>query len=235
MELLTSIWMPLVSVAALFILTKLMGNRQMSQLSMFDYVMGISIGSIAAEMAANPDAELLRPLMGMAVYAGVDVGINLLNNRSRKARAIFQGKPVVLYDSGTLYYRNLIKAKLDLTELLAQCRNSGYFDLSQLQMVLMEVNGKLSFLPNEGERPLTPSDMRIAPPKKRPAVPRVMDGVLLPERRKATGNDQNWLNKQLTLQGFTDCGDILLATVDADNNFAVYERDEEKADKDLYS
>ena len=114
------------AVATLFGVTKLMGNRQMSQLSMFDYIMGISIGSVAAEMATNIEGDALLPFIGMLVFAAVDIIINLLNNKSKKVRHFILGTPAVLYDNGVLYCDNLQRAKLDLTEFLTQCRSQGY-------------------------------------------------------------------------------------------------------------
>ena len=235
MNALNVLWTAAAAVATLFVLTKLMGNRQMSQLSLFDYIMGISIGSIAAEMATNIEGDAVYPFLAMIVFAGIDILINLLNNKSRAARTLFLGKTLVLYDSGTLYYNNLVRAKLDLTEFLSQCRSAGYFNLSQLQLVMMEVNGRLSFLPNATDRPLTPADMQLSPSMDRPDIPVVMDGKLQPEHLKASGNDENWLRKQMLLQGFTEYGDLLLATVDPDNNLSLYEMNEDKTDKNHYS
>ncbi|MCI5956962.1 MAG: DUF421 domain-containing protein, partial [Clostridiales bacterium] len=115
------------------------------------------------------------------------------------------------------------------------CRNAGYFDLSQLQMVVMEINGKLSFLPNEPDRPLTPKDMQLTPAQSRPPIAVIMDGVFLPERLKATGNTESWLTKQMEIQGFKDASDILLATVDADNALSIYEKNEDVPTKPFYS
>lgn len=223
------------SLAVLFILTKLMGNRQMSQLTMFDYIAGISIGSIAANMASQADPDLWQCLIGMAVYALCTLGINLLNDHSQKARQIILGSPVVLYDRGKLYYDNMKKTKLDLTELLALCRSAGYFDLSELQMILLEVNGKLSILPNACSRPLTPADMQLSPQQERPVVAVVMDGVVYSKRLHAIGLDERWLDKELEIQGYRDYQDILLATVDPSNVLAVFERDEYHKSKDYYA
>lgn len=223
------------SLIVLFLLTKLMGNRQMSQLTMFDYIAGISIGSLAAEMASHPEPESWLGLVAMAIYAFVTLGINVLNTRSLKARNAFLGSPIVLYDHGKLSFENLKKAKLDLNEVLAECRNAGYFDLAQLQMILLEVNGKLSFLPNELNRPLTPQDMQMEPTQARPAVAVIMDGVLFDKRLHAIGLNEEWLTKQLTLQGYKNHEDILLATVDGDNALAVYRRDPNTDTKDYYA
>lgn len=223
-----------VSFAFLFLVTKLMGNRQMSQLTMFDYIAGITLGSLAGEMASHPDPESWLGLASMAVYAALTILINVMNDKSRKARRLFLGQPTILYDRGTLYFSSLKKARLDLSEFMTECRNAGYFDLAQLQMVIMEVNGKLSFLPNEQDRPLTPGDMQMEPQQSRPPMAVIMDGVFLPNRLKATGNTESWLKKQMELQGFTDMEDILLATVDENNALAIYEKNEERESKEFY-
>ena len=128
------------SLVWLFVLTKLMGNRQMSQLTLFDYIIGISIGSIAAEMASHPEEDAWLGLIAMTIYALVAVGFNVLNDKSLKARRVLIGSPLVLLDHGQLYRQNLKRAKLDLNELLAECRSAGYFDLSELEMILLEAD-----------------------------------------------------------------------------------------------
>lgn len=218
------VWLSVVSLIFLFILTRLMGNRQISQLTMFDYVTGISIGSIAAEMASHPEPDAWYGLIAMALYAGATVLFNLMNDKSRKARKLILGEPLILFDKGKLYYEGLKKAKLDLTEFLTECRGSGYFDLAQLQTVLMEVNGKLSFLPNEPDRPLTPRDMQLTPAQSRPPIAIIMDGVLLQERLRRSGNTESWLRSQLQIQGYRDETTILLALVDDQNNLSIYQK-----------
>ena len=214
-----------VSIATLFVLAKLLGNRQMSQLSMFDYVTGITIGSIAAELATNIEGDWLYPFIAMIVYALVTLGISIVNSKSRRLRNLFLGKSLVLYDRGTLFYDNLKKAKLDLSEFLTQCRNSGYFNLSQLSMAVLETNGRISFLPLEGARPVTPDDLQLTPAQSRPPYTVIMDGLVMADNLKATGNNENWLSKQLSAQGFDTPGDVLLATVDPENRLSVYRRE----------
>ena len=215
------------SLVWLFVLTKLMGNRQMSQLTLFDYIIGISIGSIAAEMASHPEEDAWLGLIAMTIYALVAVGFNVLNDKSLKARRVLIGSPLVLLDHGQLYRQNLKRAKLDLNELLAECRSAGYFDLSELEMILMEVNGKLSFLPVSQNRP--------APAQDRPAVAVVMDGVPFPERLKAVGLDEAWLQKQLKNQRIDDCRDVFFASVDRDHQLSVYLRETDGRSKDYYA
>ena len=114
----------LVSLAAMFLLTKLMGNKQVSQMNLFDYVIGITIGSIAAEMATELDTPE-NSLLAMAVYAVAAVCISLLTNKSLRVRQLMTGKPLILMDGGTLYRKNLKIAKMDLSEFLMYCRIGG--------------------------------------------------------------------------------------------------------------
>ena len=161
MKYLTVVLMSLGSVIILFLLTKLMGKRQIAELSMFDYINGITIGSIAAEMATSLEDDFLEPLIAMVVYAIVSIIISLLSCKSLKIRNFLIGKPLVLIDNGKLVRNNLKKSKLDLSEFLTQCRTSGYFDISKIDTAIMESNGKISFIPISSDRPATPNDFKI--------------------------------------------------------------------------
>ena len=140
------------SIVVLFILTKIMGQREMSQLSIFDYIISITIGSIAAEMATSLEDNFVEPLVAMIVYAVVTLIIGVLNTRFVKLRPIFSGRTLILYDNGTLFKENFKKSKIDLNEFLVQCRTSGYFNLSDIKTALLEENGKISFLPMSEKR-----------------------------------------------------------------------------------
>lgn len=127
MELLKIVALSFGSLIFLFILTKLMGNKEMSQLSMFDYIIGITIGSIAAEMSTALENDFMQPVVAMAVYAVVSIIISMLSYKSIKVRRIVSGTSLILLDNGELYQNNLKKAKLDLNEFLMMCRTSRIF------------------------------------------------------------------------------------------------------------
>ena len=147
MDLLKIVFLSLGSIIVLFILTKLMGNREMSQLSMFDYVVSITIGSIAAEMSTSLENNFLEPFISMVVYGIVATAISYFTCKSIKIRRIVSGRGKILYDNGKFYRKNLIKSKLDLNEFLMQCRINRYFNLADIQTAILEPNGRISFLP----------------------------------------------------------------------------------------
>lgn len=200
----------LLSIAVLFLLAKLMGTKQVSQMTMFDYVVGITIGSIAAELATELESPH-KPLTALVLYGLIAVGISLLTNKSLKARALLTGKPLVLLEDGVIYRENLKKARLDLSEFLTYCRMSGWFDLSQVQTAVLEHNGVISFLPKEADRPATPADLGHQPKQSRVQVPLVMDGKLMTDNIRRAGKEESWVHRGLLRQGYQDESDVLLA------------------------
>ncbi len=221
------------SIVALFFLTKLIGVRQMSQMNMFDYINGITIGSIAAEMATSLESDFMKPLLAMVVYAVLVAVVSIITDRSALASRFIDGKARILYDNGELYYKNLKKSKLSITEFLMQCRVMGYFDLANVQTVVLEANGSLSILPTAEQRPVTPNDLNIKPNPERLVANVVIDGNIMPQNLKHMGKDEKWLTKQLQAHGITDTKDVFLATCDCNDQVCVYRRIQEEMKRDI--
>lgn len=233
-DILKVVVLSVVSEIVLFVLTKLMGNKEMSQLSMFDYIIGITIGSIAAEMATALESDYMQPLVAMIVYAIIAIVISLVCTKSLKARRFIYGNSLVLMDNGKLYRKNFKTAKLDLNEFLVQCRVNGYFNLSDVKTAILESNGKISFLPKSENRPTTPSDFNMAPSPATINVNLILDGRILYENLKNSGHDEMWLQKQLVSQGFEKPEQIFLATLDNQNNLSFYENNDLENSHDFF-
>lgn len=233
-DILKVVVLSVVSEIVLFVLTKLMGNKEMSQLSMFDYIIGITIGSIAAEMATALESDYMQPLVAMIVYAIIAIVISLVCTKSLKARRFIYGNSLILMDNGKLYRKNFKTAKLDLNEFLVQCRVNGYFNLSDVKTAILESNGKISFLPKSENRPTTPSDFNMTPPPATINVNLILDGRILYENLKNSGHDEMWLQKQLVSQGFEKPEQIFLATLDNQNNLSFYENNDLENSHDFF-
>lgn len=224
MDILKIISLSFGSIVILFILTKLMGNREMSQLTMFDYIVSITIGSIAAEMATSLENNFMEPVVAMVVYGLVTLLISYLTCKSLNIRRFFTGKARILLDNGKLYRKNFKSAKLDLNEFLMECRINGYFNLGDIQTAILEPNGRVSFLPKSLKRPSTPEDLNLSPEQENVVLNVILDGVLLKENLSKTGNNLNWLENNLKKQGINDIKKVFLATCDNQNNLSVYVR-----------
>ena len=209
MEIIKVILTALLSVASLFIITKIMGHKQVAQLDFFDYVSGITIGSIGAELATELEKPY-KPLIALAIYGLASLLLNLLAHKIPRTRKYINGTPTILMNDGNLYRKNLKKAKLDLSEFMLLCREQGYFDLDEIQTAIFEHNGKLSILPKAANRPATPDDLKITAKATHIGVEVIMDGRVVGENLSRMGRDVNWLTKQLNIQGCKDAKEIFL-------------------------
>lgn len=209
MEIIKVILTALLSVGALFIITKIMGHKQVAQLDFFDYVSGITIGSIGAELATELETPY-KPLIALAIYCIASVMLNLLAHKMPRTRKYINGTPTILMNNGKLYRANLKKAKLDLSEFMLLCRERGYFDLDEIQTAVFEHNGKLSILPKSANRPATPEDLGITVKSAQIGVEVIMDGRVMGENLLRMGRNEKWLEKQLKSQGHKNAKDIFL-------------------------
>ena len=199
----------LLSVGALFIITKLMGHKQVAQLDFFDYVAGITIGSIGAELATELEGPE-KPLIALCIWGGASLLLNLVAHKLPKTRKYINGTPTILLQEGRLYRENLKKAKLDLSEFMLLCREAGYFDLDEIGVAVFEHNGKLSILPRAESRPATPSDLGVAVKAAEIGVEVVMDGRVMGENLHRMGRNERWLEKRLEEAGHPSAAEILL-------------------------
>lgn len=221
MKSLTVILTSLLSAVALFFITKIMGHKQMTDLDFFDYINGITIGSIAAELATeleNPE----KPLIAMAIYGIISVTLSMITHKFPKTRKFINGTPTILLHDGKLSRDNMKKANLDLSEFMLMCREAGYFDLNQIRTAIFEHNGKLTVLPKSTERPLTPSDMGITPKAQGICTELIMDGRIMSENLKRRGLDESWLTRELDKKGYKSSKEIYLGLCDDENKLTLF-------------
>lgn len=207
-----------VSLVALFIVTRLGGKRQIAQMSLFDYINSITIGSIAAEMATNLE-EWYKPFTGILVYGLIAWLIHLAACKGMRARLLISGRALPLMEHGVIHKKELARCAIDLNEFLGQCHIAGFFDLNEIESAVLETNGQISFLPKAQSRPVTPADMAIRTDPVSAWTDLILDGHLLPENLKKMGKDMAWLNEQLSRQGIGQASAAFYAACDKQDNF----------------
>ena len=209
------------SVFSLFVIAKIMGHKQISQLDFFDYITGITIGSIAAELATELEKPW-KPFVAMVIYGTVAVALSLLTSKLPRIRKYINGTPTIIMNGGKIYRKNLKKAKLDLSEFLMLCRQEGYFNLKDIQTAIFEYNGRLTVLPVSAKRPMNPLDMNIIPEVETINTEVIMDGSVLDGNLKRLGLDKNWLKGELKQQGINSEKQVFLALCDNNNQLTVF-------------
>lgn len=220
-ELLDVTFRSFISLVTLFLITKMLGKKQVSQLSLFDYVIGISIGNFAAEMTINLESNYINGVLAVVIFGLVALLVSILTMKSIVLRRYFMGVPTILIQHGKLLRKNMEKVKFDINDLLQECRGMGYFDIDEIEYAIMEANGKLSILPSSDYKPVIRKDLKI---KKEPSVicaNIVIDGKIMNENLKVMKKDKKWLLTRLEKEN-KKLEEILLATLDEHDKLVIY-------------
>ena len=225
MEILKVMLATLFSALILFVITKIIGHKQVAQLDFFDYITGITIGSIAAELATTLDDPLWKPTLSMIFFGAISVVLALFARKLPRTRKFINGTPTILMNDGKLYRRNLKKAKLDLSDFLMMCRQAGYFNLDDIKTAVFEYNGMLSILPVSMKRPLVPEDVNVSVEQEHIATEVIMDGRIMGENLKRLGLDEDWLHKELKRQGYKNAKEVFLGICNSSNQLTLYKGD----------
>lgn len=224
MEVVKVVFTSTLSVVVLFVIAKVLGHKQMSQLDFFDYITGITIGSIAAELATELENPW-KPLIAMTLYGAVAVTLTFVTSKLPRMRKFINGTPTIILSGGKLYRKNMKKAKLDLSEFMVMCRQEGYFDLNDISMAVFEYNGRLTVLPKATKRPVNPNDINIIPQPDTICTEVIMEGRILHDNLKRMGLNINWLQKELAVQGIKTEKEIFLGVCDQKNQLTVYKNE----------
>ena len=208
----------------LFFITKMMGKKQISELNFFDYVVGITIGSIAADISLDIEKDMIAGIAALFIYGFISYIISFVSIKSILARRFFIGVPTVLVEKGKIIESGLKKSKIDVNDLLMEARENGYFNLDEIDYALMEVNGNISFLPKEKEKPVTKKDMKIKCNNEGLTVNAIIDSKYMANNMKAINKDKEWLDHELKVNGYDNYDNILLATIDNNYKVTIYEK-----------
>lgn len=212
-------------VIYLFFVTKIFGKKQISQLNIFDYITGITLGNLAAEMAVNKEITIWVGLVSIGVYGLFSLAVSFGTMKSITLRRFITGTPIIVLEKGKILRNKLKDVKIDIDDLLQEARENGYFDISEIEYAIMEPSGKLSFLPKSKYAPLTPNDAKIKVNYKGICANLVIDGVIMKENLKSINKDEKWLLTHLKKLNYENIEDLILVTCDSDEILHVFEKE----------
>ena len=225
-----------VSFITLFIVTKMIGKKQVSELSVFDYVVGISIGNFAAELTLNLDTKIIHAVLAVTLFGFISYIISIFTMKSIVLRRFFVGVPTIIIQDGILLEKSLKKVKMDVNDLLEECRLKGYFDVSEIAYAILEANGNLSVLPNAENKLVTIKDVGLRKEKSSLVSNFIIEELpwtngklkiiinnIMINNLKNAGKDKEWLLKKLKEKG-KRLDDVLLATFDNNQKLLIYEK-----------
>lgn len=204
-----------VSFWFLFIISKILGKKQIAQLEFIDYAVGISLGSIAAEWAIGTQQPFYYYAISMAIFFVLAFLVAVIGRKNTFLKRIFKGKPITLVYEGKIRTEGLNKSKIDVNDLLSMLREKGYFDIGDVAYAIFETSGKLSVMPKGAQRPVVIEDIDGRKVKQASLTNvLIVDGVVSHSGLSEIGKNTDWLIEKLHIKEKRDLRNIILATYD---------------------
>lgn len=185
------------SIVVLFFLTRMNGKRQISQLNIFEYITGITVGSIAAFISADMEGKYFVGLLSMALWMLIPLGLSWLTLKSKKLRDLVDDKGVILIKQGKVLEDNLSRVRYSADELLEQLRQKNAFSVADVEFAVLEPNGNVSVLLRTDKQPITPAHLAWTVPTQREPAAVIMDGKILDESLATVGWSPGRLHAEL--------------------------------------
>lgn len=206
---------------SLLFLMRLIGKQQISQLTFFDYIVGITIGSIASTLSVQVNENTLATLLGMATWTLLALLIAWLGIKSFGVRKAVDGEATVVIANGKILEDNLKKLRIPIDELISELRTKNVFNIADVEFALFEPNGKISVQLKSQKQPLTPADLNIPTQYNGLPVNLIIDGKILQENLDLLKLSKAWLYHQLKKENITDISLVSLAQLDINGNMYV--------------
>lgn len=217
-------WKTLVVFAVLVALTRIIGRRLLAQLTFFDFVIGVTIGTMGGSYVVT-STEGPYVLLGPAVLGVAVLATGFLSLKSLTFRRLLEGEPTTLIQNGRILRHNLLRARYSVDHLQMELRTCGVFDINEVELAVLEPHGKLSVLRKSQHQPVTAGDLGIPAPHRGLSVDVIKDGVVLESNLERFGLTRAWLMDQLKARSIADPTSVLLATACTDGTLFVSERD----------
>lgn len=233
MDILNVIIRTIVILFILFIFVKIIGKKQVSQMNLFDYIIGITMGSVVADISLDIEKSFLSGIVSLTIYCLAGLISAILTNKSIMMRRIINGVPTVLVENGKIIEDGLKKVRIDVNDLLSEARVNGYFNLEDIDYAVMETNGKVSFLLKGDKSPLTKGDYKLKVKNEGLTANVIIDEVLLEKNLKDIGKSEKWLKHELKVKGYDSYKGILLATVDNNEKLIIYDKNNKVKNKSV--
>ncbi|MDG5473294.1 DUF421 domain-containing protein [Jeotgalibacillus sp. ET6] len=187
----------LAMLIVLFFMTKVLGKKQISQLSFFEYVIGITAGSIGAEVITGLDRSFFHGIIGIASFIAIPILIDKLSMKNKKLRDFFEGKGTVIIQNGNIIEESMKKESYTTDELMELLRKKEVFEVSDVEFAILEPTGDLNVLLKKENRPLTPKDIDLSIAEEKEPCTVIMDGAVMIKTLASIGKDESWLTSQL--------------------------------------
>jgi len=209
----------------LLVFTRIMGRKQISQLTYFDYVVGITIGSIAAEAAVNKNINVFDVIASIVIWSVLTILISEITLKNIKLRLLIDSEPLLIIEKGKVIYKNMKKARYNMGDLLMQLRNKDVFYITDVEIAVLEPDGNLSVLKKAEQNTVTIGDLNIKKPKTGMMVDLILDGNIISSHLALIQKDEDWVRAQLKTRDIDNIKDVIFAGIQADEQIYIVIKD----------
>ena len=206
------------------ILSKLIGIKIISQMNFFDFIMGVSVGSMIAKIVIDKDHVVFSGITALLMFTLLTIATSYLNLKSYTARMIMNAKTLILIENGRIIDKNVRKLKITVNELMMKLREKDVFNLEDVQFAIMERNGQLSVLIKANKKPVTPYDMELNVKNSSLLNDIIIDGKIIDKNLKIAGIDKKWLQSEIKKKNINNIKDIFYAGVDKNKKLIISEK-----------
>lgn len=210
-----------IAFVTLLILTRVLGKQQIAQLDFFEYVLGITIGSIASSLTIDLSIKAFPQWVGLVTWIVAVIISQCVTIRWRVAAKYINGEPTIIIMDGKIMEKTMRSLRYTLTDLLEQLRQKDVFDLEQVAYAIVETSGQLSVLLKPDYQAVKRRDLNLVGPTERVNIELIFDGVLIEPNLRQAGVSSDWLRQQLQGRGIKDVSEVFLATIDANKQLYV--------------
>jgi len=205
----------------LLIFTRILGKQQVSQLTFFDYVVGITIGSTASTLTTDLTSRAWPHWVGLLTWAVLCFILQLITLKSKTAEKYLDGEPTIVITNGKILEESMKKFRYTIGDLLSQLRDKGVFDIDQIAYAVLEKDGKLSILKKTECDPVTAKDLKIKTDPASIDFEVICDGSIVQDNLKSINRNERWLMNKLKKQGINDVSEVFLAIYNATSGLHI--------------
>lgn len=209
------------SFAALFLYARILGKKLISQMTFFDYIAGITMGTLASSLAIEYNNRTGPYFLALTLWVLYSIILEVIALKSRRARSIIEGEPTLLIQNGQLMEENMKRIRFNIDDLLMGLRHKNIYNVSDVEFALLEPDGQVSVLPKSQKRPVTPADLHLDTRYEGLNTEIIVDGKVVEQNLQQVGVDLQWLKGQLTAQNVHCLSDVVYAELSSDGTLYI--------------
>lgn len=227
LSLLNTFFRAVVLYTSVLVMMRIMGKREVGQLSLFDLVVAIMIAELAAIPMEDQSVPLINGLLPIGTLVLMEILLSLASLKSHRARQFIEGTPSIVLEKGRILEKEMRRLRYGVEDLISQLREKGIYNLDDVEYAILETNGQLSVIPKADKRPLVTGDLGLATPYEGLPLPLVVDGKVQAENLALGNKDRQWLEQQVTAQGCS-VDQVIYAYLDSQGNVKIYRKGQTK-------